>query len=42
MSKWKEYTLDEFLLINPPVKIKKGEIVSFIEMKNLDNSQKYV
>lgn len=41
MSNWKEYKFSDFVIINPPVKLKKGVMYSFVEMKDLDNVQKF-
>jgi type I restriction enzyme, S subunit len=41
MSEWKEYKFSDFALINPPVKILKGEKVSFVEMKDLEDGKRY-
>lgn len=42
MSEWKEYKLSDFIEINPKVKLIPGNDFSFIEMKDLNESQKYV
>jgi len=41
MSNWKEYKFSDFVSINPPVKLKKGELYSFVEMKDLNDGQKF-
>lgn len=41
MSTWKEYRFSDFVSINPSVKLKKGELYSFVEMKDLDDGQKF-
>lgn len=41
MSEWKEYKFSDFVDINPSVKISKGVPISFVEMKDLDNSVRY-
>lgn len=41
MGEWKEYRFPDFAEINPPVKLKKGEQYSFVEMKDLSDGQKY-
>ncbi|MCX8009147.1 MAG: restriction endonuclease subunit S, partial [Patescibacteria group bacterium] len=41
MSEWKEYIFSEFVEINPSVILKKGEKYSFVEMKDLDESNRY-
>lgn len=42
MSEWKTYKLGEFAIINPRVPLKKGNEYSFVEMKDLDATFKYV
>ncbi len=42
MSQWKNYKLSEFIEINPKVTLKSGVRHSFVEMKDLNESQKYV
>ncbi len=42
MSEWKKYKLSEFIEINPKVTLKSGIQHSFVEMKDLNESQKYV
>jgi type I restriction enzyme S subunit len=42
MSGWKNYRLSEFVEINPKVTLKSGTHYSFVEMKDLNESQKYV
>lgn len=41
MSSWKEYKFSDFVSINPSVKLKKGESYSFVEMKDLNDGQKF-
>ncbi|MDI6803036.1 MAG: restriction endonuclease subunit S [Bacteroidota bacterium] len=41
MSEWKEYKFSDFVDINHPVKLQKGEIYSFVEMKDLSDGQKF-
>lgn len=42
MSEWKEYKLSDFIEINPKVTLKSGTKNSFVEMKDLSESQKFV
>lgn len=42
MSEWKTYTLGEFADINPRVPLKQGNEYSFVEMKDLDSTLKFV
>jgi type I restriction enzyme S subunit len=42
MSEWKTYKLGEFAEINPRVSLKQGYEYSFVEMKDLDATFKYV
>lgn len=42
MSEWKEYKLGEVAEINPRVTLKQGTQYSFVEMKDLDATFKYV
>ena len=42
MSEWKEYKLSDFIEINPKVTLKSGSKNSFVEMKDLSESQKFV
>jgi type I restriction enzyme S subunit len=42
MSEWKEYKLSDFIEINPKVNLKSGSKYSFVEMKDLSESQKFV
>ncbi len=42
MSEWKEYKLSDFIDINPKVTLKSGSKHSFVEMKDLNESQKFV
>lgn len=39
---WKTYKASDFIEINPKVPLKKGSEYSFVEMKDLDSSNKYV
>jgi type I restriction enzyme S subunit len=39
---WKTFNLGDFININPKISLKKGGKYSFIEMKDLDASRKYV
>jgi type I restriction enzyme S subunit len=41
MSEWKEYKFSNFALVNPIVKISKGEKASFVEMKDLEDGKRY-
>ncbi len=41
MSEWKEYRFSEFVDINPSVKLPKDELISFVEMKDLDSGKRY-
>lgn len=41
MSNWKEYKFSDFVSINPTVKLKKGELYSFVQMKDLNDGQKF-
>lgn len=41
MSEWKEYRFSDFVTINPVVKIAKGEAVSFVEMKDLEDGKRF-
>jgi len=41
MSEWKEYRFSDFVTINPMVKIAKGEPVSFVEMKDLEDGKRF-
>lgn len=40
-SRWAKYKFSDFALVNPPVKLKKGEVHSFVEMKDLSDGQKF-
>lgn len=40
MSEWKEYKFSDFVVINPTVKLPKGEVFSFVEMKNLNEGNR--
>jgi type I restriction enzyme S subunit len=42
MSEWKDYKLSDFIEINPKVTLKSGSKYSFVEMKDLSESQKFV
>lgn len=42
MSNWKTYKLSDFAEINPRISLKQGHEYSFVEMKNLDATFKYV
>ena len=42
MSKWKTYKLGEIAEINPRISLKQGKKYSFVEMKDLDATFKYV
>lgn len=42
MSKWKTYKLGDFAEINPRVSLKQRKEFSFVEMKDLDATLKYV
>jgi type I restriction enzyme S subunit len=42
MSEWKTYRLGEFAEINPRISLKQGNEFSFVEMKDLDATFKYV
>lgn len=42
MANWKEYKLSDFIEINPRVPLKSGGKYSFVEMKDLSESQKFV
>jgi type I restriction enzyme S subunit len=42
MSEWKTYKLADFVEINPRVPLKQGNEYSFVEMKDLDATFKYV
>ncbi|MBM3405394.1 MAG: restriction endonuclease subunit S [Bacteroidetes bacterium] len=41
MSEWKEYKFSDFVYINPSVKIPKDQLVSFVEMKDLTDGQRF-
>lgn len=41
MTKWNEYKLSDFMEINPKVQLKSGQSYSFVEMKDLNESQKF-
>lgn len=42
MSEWKTHTLGDFTEINPRISLKQGNEYSFVEMKDLDATFKYV
>lgn len=42
MSNWKTYKLRDFVEINPRISLKQGNEYSFVEMKDLDATFKYV
>ncbi len=42
MSEWKTYKLGDFVEINPRISLKQGNEYSFVEMRDLDASLKYV
>lgn len=42
MNNWKTYKLSDFVEINPRVSLKQGNEYSFVEMKDLDATFKYV
>jgi type I restriction enzyme S subunit len=42
MTNLKEYKLSDFIEINPKVTLKSGSKNSFVEMKDLSESQKFV
>lgn len=42
MSEWKTYKLGNFAEINPRITLKQGSEYSFVEMKDLDPTFKYV
>jgi type I restriction enzyme S subunit len=42
MSDWKTYRLGDFAEINPKISLKQGQEYSFVEMKDLDATFKYV
>jgi len=42
MSEWKTFKLGDFAEINPKISLKQGQEYSFIEMKDLDVTFKYV
>lgn len=41
MSEWKEYRFSDFVSINPTVRLPKDELISFVEMKDLDPDKRY-
>lgn len=40
MSDWKDYIFSEFVDINPSVALRRGELYSFVEMKDLNDGQR--
>lgn len=42
MSEWNKISFADFVEINPAIKLKAGEEYSFVEMKDLDATQKFV
>lgn len=38
---WREYRFSDFVNINPPVSLKANEEYSFVEMKDLEDGNKY-
>ncbi|MCA6493108.1 MAG: restriction endonuclease subunit S [Chitinophagaceae bacterium] len=42
MSEWKYISFADFVEINPAIKLKTGEEYSFVEMKDLDATKKFV
>lgn len=40
MSEWKKYRFSDFVNINPIVKLPKDELISFVEMKDLDTDKR--
>jgi type I restriction enzyme S subunit len=41
MSEWKEYKFSDFADINPTVKLPKDQLISFVEMKDLDSGKRF-
>jgi type I restriction enzyme S subunit len=41
MSEWKEYKFSDFVTINPTVKLPSNELISFVEMKDLDSGKRF-
>lgn len=41
MDDWKEYRFSDFVLINPTVKLPANELVSFVEMKDLEDGKRF-
>ncbi len=41
MSEWKEYKFSDFVEINPIVSLPSNESISYVEMKDLNESQKF-
>ena len=41
MSEWKEYRFSDFVNVNPIVKLPSNELVSFVEMKDLDSGKRF-
>lgn len=42
MSEWKNISFADFVEINPAIKLKTGEEYSFVEMKDIDATKKFV
>jgi len=41
IDEWKEYRFSEFANVNPSVKITKGDKISFVEMKDLQDGKRF-
>ncbi len=41
MEEWKEYRFSDFVSINPTVKFPSNELISFVEMKDLDSGKRF-
>lgn len=41
MREWEEYRFSDFVSINPTVRLPKDELISFVEMKDLDPDKRY-
>lgn len=41
MSEWKEFRFSDFVLINPKVTLPKGELIPFVEMKDLVDGRRF-
>ena len=41
MGEWKEYRFSDFIEINPTVKLSSNELISFVEMKDLDSGKRF-